>query len=702
MIIFVTGTDTDVGKTAASSILAYGWSMAGHRTAYLKVIQTGPVGEDSAAVAAVAPHVTVLDPLVHYPQPSAPTHAWAHMNRTLDSSSAAEEVDLQNLVQKIGCIAHDYEILICEGAGGICVPLNMRGETFQQLVQQLGCAYVLVCRSSLGTLNHTILSLQATRCWAGAGFVLMNGEAHRDNQASLKRISIDYGVEFLGHLSPIDWTQHPQTILHEQAVRLSSQISTHLDSISHTSFSQSDSQNRRDECATRGAVLWHPYTQHGLNEDPITVERAHGQQWFLKDQSTLVDGISSWWTNILGHGLPELGAAIHTQHQSLDHVLFGGVSHAPARELADLIVHRCNEALLDRNVFDRVFFSDNGSTAVEVALKMAYIYSTRKRGLKQGHFVSAANGYHGDTLGAMSVSHTDQFHGSFSNYKIRTHALQPHYRYGDHLESSWPELEEYFATHTSQIYGVIIEPMIQGAAGMKFICKDWLACLVKLCGEYSVPIIFDEVFVGFYRLGTYLAIHQIPDAKALFDTQAPQIICLSKGLTAGTGPLAVTVTKPELFEVFCSQDPADALQHGHTFTAHPMACAAAIKTHQIIDRLMSDDKKAYIDEFESIYGQLISASQQYGFTDRGIWSHPRTYGTVFAFELGGEACPQSCVDLVSILRQKGLYVRPLGRTFYLCPAYNMSVSMLKDICDMILWGLESWYKIYSKHISKSV
>lgn len=698
-MIFVTGTDTDVGKTVVSAVLAQGWAQLTDGVAYLKAVQTGPQFEDSATVAAVAGAVEVLSPLYHYPHPAAPHHAYAHWQRSMDAPAVAISCD--ELVAGIQAAAAAHKVLICEGAGGLFVPLNMQGHTWKDVLERLGCPYIVVGRSSLGTLNHTALTLYALSSLGQQGYVVMSGKDHPDNEHSLAEIAADYDHGWLGHLPHLDLQDARQTA--EHGLKLARQLDQDL--------RLNQAATTSPILPTRDEQLWHPYTQHGLGVPPLEVVAAQGQRWLLADGHQVFDGISSWWTSILGHGHPELGRTLQTQQQSLDHVLFGGVTHGPARRLAAQVIAGCNgvnqrddeeDQVLARagkaGLFARVFFSDNGSTAVEVALKMALVYSSRKRGLQQGSFVALRGGYHGDTLGAMSVSMTSGFHGAFADYVVHTRFVQPSYTHAvrgttHSLAECTHELEQLLRQDAHSIYGVIVEPGIQGAAGMRFIHSQWLERCITLCADYNIPIILDEVFVGMYRLGTYLGVQQLPQARELLRRDAPQIVCLAKGFTGGTVPLAVTVTKPCVYEVFYSQDPQDSLQHGHTYTANPIACAAALKTHELLQGYLGDDAKP-IRRMAEVYGQLI-ASVDDELRARRIWHEPRAYGSVLAFELGAAAgeppTVAECRRLSTILVRRGLFLRPLGTTFYLCPALNITRQELEEMGEMLIAGLREWH-----------
>lgn len=669
MILFVTGTDTGVGKTVVAALLASGFRELGKKVGYYKPVQTGPKNEDALRVAQIT-GLPVVSSHYHYPDPLSPNHAFLKLRAK--SSHEPQEVDLNKLTAQIVSLAAEYDWLICEGAGGLYVPLNRRHETWKDVVARLGCPYVVVARSQLGTLNHTQLTLDALQAVKGSGFLVMNGEPSSHNLETLAEISERHGVKFLGH-QPFRDLGNSQ-VLKEDGLSMAQAID-HEFIDSRPSF-----------------TLWHPYTQHGLGISPVDVASARGNTWTLRSGEKLLDGISSWWTSVLGHGHPELGSALKQQQQTLDHVLFGNITHRPARELAGLLVRRCHGSSdsisSSAPAFDHVFFSDNGSTAVEAALKMAYVYSRNKQNRQEGYFVALRGGYHGDTLGAMSMSKTSGFHADFQSLCLNTQFLTPRYTHGDAQEDADPK--EYFAGHHRQIYGVIVEPLVQGASGMKFIDPAWLTHVIQLCADYNIPLIFDEVFTGVHRLGCYLAIHQLGHEE-LLSGSAPQIICLSKGLTGGTVPLAVTITKKQIFDVFWSQDPKAAFQHGHTFTANPIACHVACKADALLFESLQYQagQSVHIAKMQEMYRAVMSAEAHQSF-----WQNPRALGSLFAFELtdpSGLPDYHQCQKLTELNRKKGLFVRPLGTTFYLAPALNTSLEELEKMCQIMVESLHEWW-----------
>lgn len=302
-------------------------------------------------------------------------------------------------------------------------------------------------------------------------------------------------------------------------------------------------------------ALWHPYTQHGLEPAPLAVARAEGAWLHLADGTRRLDAISSWWATLHGHCHPRIARAIAEQTATLDHVLFAGCTHEPAVALAESLL-----ALTPRPAgaapLTRVFYSDDGSTAVEVALKAAIGAWARRGETARTTFIALEGAYHGDTFGAMAAGDPRPFFREFGPFLFHVVRVPPT---GEALEAAMRGLE-------GRIAGVILEPLVQGAAGMKMHGAEFLRAARRLCDQHGTFLIADEVMT-FCRTGSVFACEQAGIA--------PDLLCLAKALTGGTLPLAATLATEEIFHDFASADRGRAFFHGHTFTANPIACAAA-------------------------------------------------------------------------------------------------------------------------------
>lgn len=391
--------------------------------------------------------------------------------------------------------------------------------------------------------------------------------------------------------------------------------------------------------------LWHPYTQHGTEPDPLPVVAASGALLKLADGRELIDGISSWWTCLHGHGHPRLVAALARQAQQLDHVLFAGCTHPPAVELAEALLEVVPRGLA------RVFYSDNGSTAVEVALKMAYQRWVHLGQPERRVFVALEGAYHGDTFGAMAVGERAPFFTPFEPLLFEVRQAAPR---AEALESALFGLG-------GRAAGLILEPRVQGAAGMRMHPDELLRAARASCDRHGVPLIADEVMTGFGRTGDLFA--------TVGAGVAPDLLCLAKGLTGGSFPLAATLATEELFGAFVSDDRSRAFFHGHSFTATPTGCAVALESLALC---REDDVPARLDRV----GRRIEA----GLELEGV----RRRGGIVAVDLAtpaGDAGYLSTLgpSLRAAAVEEGVLLRPLGNVLYALPPACTS----DEQCDRI-------------------
>ena len=394
-------------------------------------------------------------------------------------------------------------------------------------------------------------------------------------------------------------------------------------------------------------VLWHPYTQMLTAPAPVGIVRAEGVWLYTEDGRRILDGISSWWVNIHGHSHPKLNAALAAQTRELEHVVFAGCTHRPAVELAERLIEILPKGLA------RVFYSDNGSTAVEVALKMAIQYWRNRGQPERTKFITLRNAYHGDTVGAMSASEDSVF----------TRAFEPMLFPVERVAS----LEELETSLREPVTAVLIEPMLQGAGGMIVWPAEFVAGVRRLCDKYKTLLIADEVLTGFGRTGKMFACEHAGIT--------PDIICLSKGLTAGYLPLGVTATTGEIYDAFLSDDRAKTFFHGHSYTANPLACAVALAS---LD-LFRDE--AVLSNVSRLEKQLRA-----GFEPLRALGDVRVIGGVAAVELvSGKPGYLDGIGprLAATFLERGLLLRPLGNVVYFMPPYCIMESETAWVLDQI-------------------
>ncbi|MBS1668114.1 MAG: adenosylmethionine--8-amino-7-oxononanoate transaminase [Bacteroidetes bacterium] len=409
-------------------------------------------------------------------------------------------------------------------------------------------------------------------------------------------------------------------------------------------------------------VIWHPYTQMKTAGLPVPIVK--GQGLYLTDENgkQYMDAISSWWVNIHGHAHPYIAQKVAEQLNTLEHVIFSGFTHEPAIELAERLL-KC----LPPNQ-SKIFYSDNGSTAVEVALKMA-IQFWYNQGKKKQKIIALEHSYHGDTFGAMSVSARSAFTNPFYPFLFEViHIPFPH---KNKEFKAVDALKEIMKNGKDEIAAFIFEPLVLGAGGMLMYEEDTLNELLGICNENEVLTIADEVMTGFGRTGKMFASEYL--------AHQPDILCLSKGLTGGTMALGVTSCTQKIYGAFLSDDKGKTFFHGHSFTANPVACAASLASLDLL-----------LDEICQKNIHMITNAQQ-GFADE-LQKLPnaenvRNKGSLLAFDFKTHEQTSYFNSVRDQLYQyfldRGIIIRPLGNTIYLMPPYCIQPSELNRIYDAI-------------------
>ncbi|WP_342105589.1 adenosylmethionine--8-amino-7-oxononanoate transaminase [Methylobacterium sp. SI9] len=393
--------------------------------------------------------------------------------------------------------------------------------------------------------------------------------------------------------------------------------------------------------------LWRPYTQMRHAAPPLEAVATHGSRIVLADGRELVDGIASWWTAVHGYNHPHIAAAVADQLARMPHVMFGGLTHRPAERLAARLA-----ALLPGDL-DHVFLSDSGSVAVEVALKMAAQMWLNRGVSGRTKVLGFRGGYHGDTMGAMSVCDPEEgMHRRFGAY-LPTQIFCDLPRTAAETEA----LDATLVAHRDTLAAVIVEPLVQGAGGMRMHPPEVLATVARLARRHGLPLIADEIFTGFGRTGSLFACAQAGIV--------PDILCLSKALTGGTMALAATIARTEVFEAFWSDDPAAALMHGPTFMANPLACAAA---NASLDLFETEPRLAQAQAIEAKLADGLEPLRRVpGVAD------VRVLGAIGAVQF---ARAPDFASLKGRLLDRGVWVRPFGDIVYLTPALTIGTADL--------------------------
>jgi adenosylmethionine---8-amino-7-oxononanoate aminotransferase len=411
-------------------------------------------------------------------------------------------------------------------------------------------------------------------------------------------------------------------------------------------------------------VVWHPYTQAKIAPDNIAIVSGEGVYLIDEAGNKYIDAIASWWVNLHGHAHHYIANSVSSQLRTLEHCIFAGFTHEPAITLAERLI-----AVLPGDMA-KIFYSDNGSTAVEVAIKMAVQYWANK-GQKRNKLVAIADAYHGDTFGAMAVSGRSIFTQPFNDLLFDV-AFIPFPARGQENESIHA-LKELLSN--DDVAALIVEPLVQGTAGMRMYSPEVLNEWFSLCHRHDALIIADEVMTGFGRTGKLFACHYVEEK--------PDIICLSKGLTGGTMPMGVTACTRQIFDAFYSEDRSKTLYHGHSYTANPVACSAA---HASLDLLLTDICQAQIAHISSAhkeFAQLVAGNHKV--------ADVRHCGTILAIELKsteGHYLHPIRDAIYNFFLDKNIIMRPLGNIFYMMPPYCITEEQLRYVYNAIHEFLE--------------
>ncbi|PNQ74936.1 adenosylmethionine--8-amino-7-oxononanoate transaminase [Hanstruepera neustonica] len=409
--------------------------------------------------------------------------------------------------------------------------------------------------------------------------------------------------------------------------------------------------------------LWHPLTQHKTHPDTIAITKAEGCSLYDENGNQYIDAIASWYTCMYGHCNPYITTRVSEQMQRLDQVVFSGFTHEPAVKLSEALV-----GILPENQ-NKIFFSDNGSTAVEIGIKMALQYHFNK-GDKRQTLVAFENGFHGDTFGAMSVSGLSVYNGPFEDFFIDVKRIPtPN---GKNTNAILKLLKRIHESHS--VAGFVYEPLVQGAAAMKMHHAEGLQTILEFCQNKNIITVADEVMTGFGKTGRYFA----SDYMQI----KPDIMCLSKALTAGLLPMAITSCSQKIYDAFYSDDLKKGLFHGHTYSANPLACSAALAG---IELLQSHVIQKNIQ-------RIIESHRRF---DSKIKSHPkvestRQLGVIYALDLNIEMSRYGGLrdKLFQHFMNHGVFLRPLGNTIYILAPYVISDSELEKVYKSIQGALE--------------
>jgi adenosylmethionine-8-amino-7-oxononanoate aminotransferase len=627
--LLILGTDTDAGKTTCA--LLWMSAFADHYE-YWKPVETGP--SDTDLVAKLVPSATVHPPRQRFEAAVSPPLA-AQLQR--DTVQSADEIAGNKPTP-----THGEKRLLIESFGSAFSPLN--DDALQlTLIKALDSRCILVASSALGAIGRTLQGLDALRNRGIAPDAVVLIGRRDDNAAQTIG---DYGrLRVFSLDQPLAWnvngvgrcarTQH-KTL---EDIRCCVEASSAVVRIDVPDLLAGDRAN-----------VWHPYTSLGEPDASLLCVGAQDEFLHLPDGRRVIDAISSWWTILHGHRHPPLMQALALAAARIDHALFAGMTHPWAVKLAERLLRPFPWR------GGRVFYSDNGSTAVEVALKMAYQFWCQRGEPRRTRFVGFERGYHGDTFGAMAVSRDPLFFGRF----------EPLLFDADILPLEPTRLDEHLTRLRGQVAATIIEPLVQGAGGMRMHSPQLLREIAEVTHRHDVLLIADEVMTGGGRTGTLWA-HQ---AAAI----VPDLVCAAKTLAGGVLPLAATLVAPPIVNAFATDDRRQTFFHGHSFTAHPLACAVAVAN---FDLATSDTFQAPLTMARFWQEALAPLRAEPGVKD------VRICGSIAAVELDVDG--GYLADAGRKMRHKALemdvLLRPLGSVLYAMPPFCTSPESLRRIAE---------------------
>ncbi|MBI3323500.1 MAG: adenosylmethionine--8-amino-7-oxononanoate transaminase [Candidatus Omnitrophica bacterium] len=672
--LFVTGTDTGVGKTVVTAALARALRRRGVDVGVMKPVATGcrrrngtlhsGDAERLLRASGASDSLDLVCPYRFEP-PVAPLVALrqAQGERKSVRGELVEPrtVSLDRIEEAFRELARRHEVVLVEGIGGLLVPLSGR-HTVADLARRLGLPVLIVARAGLGTINHTLLTLETARSdGLEVAGVVLNGFSGRPTLAEKTNPAV---IRRLGNV-PL-WGVVPR-LRPPTPDRVARYLV--IPALKKDPRLRGDDVRRRLSRIDRRRI-WHPFTQMSEWEEkePLIVESADGVYLRDVDGHRYLDGVSSLWVNLHGHRHPALDRALRAQIGKVAHSTLLGAANVPSIELAEELVRAAPEGLT------RVFYSDNGSTAVEVALKMAYQYWRQNGQPRRRRFVHFVNAYHGDTLGSVSVGGIELFHKAYDPLLFKGFKVLAPYPYrGVSAEASLAALKRVLAMHHREIAGVVVEPLIQGAAGMIAQPRGWLKRVERLCRRHGIFLLADEVAVGFGRTGTLFACEQ--------ERVRPDFLCLAKGLTGGYLPVAATLTTEKVYRGFLgSHASLRTFFHGHSYTGNPLGCAVALENlrlfrrERILQKLQPKIRlfRQELERFPALphVGEVRQRGLMAGIE---LVSDKRTRRPYpWERKMGIRVCER--------LRGRGILLRPLGNVIVLLPPLAISAEEIRFLC----------------------
>jgi len=675
--IFITGTDTGVGKTVIAAGIAGMFKQSGINVGVMKPIQSGAQKNGRRLISLDAEFLIkasgaqdsrdLITPFCAR-QPLAPNIAFRLENK---------KININRIFDRFNLLSKKHDFMIVEGIGGISVPI-LDNYLVIDLIKDLGLPILIVSRAGLGTINHTLLAAKAAQDKGikVQGIVINDypkipGICEKTNPKVISKIS---------QIPIIGLVPHIRNVRVEEA-RLGNLINIAKKSID-INLIKTRYMNKRNNSVNLEEddkkYLWHPFTQMKgwLKERSLIIQEAKGCLLKDLDGRWYLDGVSSLWVNVHGHRHKKLDSALKAQIDKVSHSTLLGLSNVPSVKLAKELVKITPKGL------NKVFYSDSGSTAVEIALKMAYQYWQHKGKKNKTKFIHLENSYHGDTIGSLSVGGIDLFHKIYRPLLFKSYKTDSPYCYRCPKDKKLhnckfeclDKLKGILESTHNKIAALIIEPIVQAAGGIIVWPKGVLAQIHKLCGKFGVLLIADEVATGFGRTGRMFACEH--------EDISPDILCLGKGITAGYLPLAATLTTDKIYNGFLDDyAKKKTFFHGHTYTGNPLACSVALENLEIFKKERTLDKlqtkinflKEGLRRFEKL--RHVGDIRQKGFIVGIELIKDRQTKEPYPWEeeIGIKVCEQ--------VRKYGVILRPLGNVIVLMMPLAITKKELKKILD---------------------
>ena len=674
--LFITGVDTEIGKTTVASAIAGLLADKGYTVGVLKPAQSGAesingelVSQDARIIAKMA-GVDGPDHLLApylFEKPVSPYHA---------AKEEGVAIDLEVIVDCFNKLAEKNDIVIVEGAGGILAPLT-KTAVMGDIASRLQIPALVVAHPFLGSINHTLMTVLVTESFGVdvVGVIFNQHKNEKYPKPDFDLITEKSGVAVLGFLP------FAEDISDVKKIKTLAKKHIDVSALIEKLTAKSPSGRQKALEAKDKKYVWHPFTQMSVwRDEPVTIiESGRGVVVRDVEGNEYIDSFSSYWCNVHGHGEKRLSSAMQRQASKISHSTFLGFSNEPAVELAEKLVEITPDNLT------KVFYSDNGSTAVEVAVKMAYQYWRHvEKDSKRSRFLALNSAYHGDTVGAMSVGGVDLYHSTFRDILFPTEFVPPPYCYRCPIGKTHPDcdlacadlVDKALSKSMGEVAAMIIEPMVQCPGGIITAPDRYLKKVSDICKRHDVLLIADEVAVGFGRTGKMFAVEH--------EDVAPDIMALSKSITSGTVPFAATMTTEKIYDAFLgSYESQKTFFHGHTYTANQIGTAVALENLKLYE------ERSIVELFQTKAIELADLLAP--LKDFAHVGDVRQRGLIAGIELvvdkeskkpykweervGMKVCAEA--------KSRGLLIRPLGNVLVLFPAPVITKNELARVVDIV-------------------